>query len=121
MWNTFPKNVRLRKKKEIDQIFNSGSFRRQGLIRVKYLSTKLGYSRYLNSVSKKVGHSPYRNHIKRLIREAIRLHRSELESSCDICIFITKRPQTSVSFSYVENKMIELFAELNQLSKAPTV
>ncbi len=120
MRKTFPKNLRLRKKQDIDQVFKSGFFRRLDLIRVKYLPTTLGYSRYLVSVSKKVGHSPYRNHIKRLVREAIRLHHAELESSCDICIFITKRPQTSMPFSYVENKIIQLFAELNRLSRTPT-
>ena len=121
MQDTFPKRVRLRKKKEIDRVFRDGTFRRWGLIRVKYVSTALGYNRYLVSVSKKVGHSPYRNHIKRLLREAIRLHRLELKRSCDICIFVTTRPQRSMTFTYVEDRVINLIAELNRLPKTPSV
>ena len=121
MQDTFPKRVRLRKKKEIDRVFKNGSFRRLGLIRVKYLSTDLGYSRYLVSVSNKVGHSPYRNHIKRLIREAIRLHSLELKRSCDICIFVTMRPQIPMTYAYVEDRIIKLFAELNRLPKTSSV
>ncbi|MBF0278205.1 MAG: ribonuclease P protein component [SAR324 cluster bacterium] len=120
MGYSFPKCIRLRKKTEIDRVFDRGAFRRFGFIRIKFLITTLGNSRYLVSVSKKVGHSPYRNHIKRLIREAIRLHRSELEQSCDICIFVTNRPQSPVPFSYVDNKIAELFAELNRL-QAPAI
>lgn len=111
---TFSKAIRLRKKQDIEGVFKRGAFCGLGLIRVKYLSTTLKFNRYLISVSKKVGHSPYRNSIKRLLREAIRLHNSEHERHYDICLFVTQRPQNPVTFQYVENKIITLFTELHR-------
>lgn len=114
----FPKQIRLRKKTEIAGVFEKGRFWGLGLIRVKYLPTDLNSNRYLISVSKKAGHSPQRNRIKRLLREAVRLHTSKNQGSYDICIFVTKSPQVPVSFHYVENKILKLFAQLNQLWKS---
>ncbi|MBF0286182.1 MAG: ribonuclease P protein component [SAR324 cluster bacterium] len=115
---TFSKRSILRKRGEIDLIFKRGTFRSLGLLRVKYLSTELGYNRFLISVSKAVGHSPFRNRVKRLVRETIRLHNSVLQDSVDVCFYVTKRPQNPVTFSYIENKIIKFFKELNQQAEA---
>ena len=112
----FPKQIRLRKKREIAWVFKQGNSWGGGLLSVKYLPTELKMNRYLISVSKKVGHSPCRNRIKRLLREAVRLHTSQNKGSYDICLFVTRPPQVTVTFHYVESKIIQLFAHLNQLS-----
>ena len=117
---TFPKRMRLSRKKEIDRVFNRGSFYGAGLIRVRYSSSALGYSRFLVSVSRKAGNSPQRNRIKRLIREAIRLYNPKLRSSYDICFFVTKAPQTALTFSSVEDKIVKIFAQLNRQTESPT-
>ena len=115
---TFPKRMRLSSKKEIDHVFNNGSLFSAGLIRVRYSSTAVGYSRFLVSVSRKAGHSPQRNRIKRLIRDAIRLYNPILKSNFDICLFVSKAPQTALTFSYVEEKIVKIFTELNQHSES---
>lgn len=115
---TFSKKSILRKRQEIDRVFKRGTFRSLGLLQVKYLSTELEYSRFLISISKAVGHSPFRNRVKRLIREAIRLHKSVLQGSFDLCFYVTKCPRNPVTLSYIENKVVKFFKELNQQSRA---
>ena len=114
---SFSKDLRLRKQKEIREIFQSGSFRRLGLIGAKYRSTEHPYCRFLVSVSKSVGNAPERNRIKRLMREAIRLNKNTLEGNYDICFFVNKSPRTKPAFTYVEQKISQMFSELNELSK----
>lgn len=115
--HTFPKHLRLRKKSEIDRIFKKGLFRGLGLIHVKYLPSNSGHNRFLISISKKAGHAPFRNHFKRLIREAIRIHQTTLKENYDICLFVTKPPRNPVMFAYVEQKIKQVFGELNRLQK----
>ena len=114
---TFPKRKRLSSKKDIDRVFNKGFFLSAGLIRVKYVSSAVRHNRFLISVSRKAGHSPQRNRIKRLIREAVRLHNSKLKSNYDVCLFVTKAPRIALTFSYVEDKIVQIFTELNQQSE----
>ena len=117
---TFPKRKRLSSKKDIDRVFNKGFFISAGLIRVRYVSSEAKHNRFLVSVSRKAGHSPKRNRIKRLIREAVRLRNSTLKNNYDICLFVTKAPRIALTFSYVEDKIVQIFTELNQQSeKAP--
>lgn len=113
---TFPKYVRIRKQKEVAQVFKCGTFKRIGFISIKYLSTDNGYCRFCISVKKKVGSAPYRNRLKRLIREAIRLQRPMLEGkgSYDVCFFITRSPQLPVKLKYIQQKIKTLFIELSQ-------
>lgn len=109
---TFPKQLRLRKTNDIDLIFQKGTYRGLGLIRIKYLPNDVGYSRFLVSISKRAGHSPFRNRLKRLIREALRLHQIKLKGSYDICLFVTHPPKTPVQYSYVERSILRAFREI---------
>ena len=114
--NTFPKHLRLRHEKEIAKIFRVGTYRSLGVVRVKYRPTDKNDCRFLISVSKKVGNAPQRNRLKRLVREAVRLQRHQLQISYDFCFFIKQRPRTPVTFSYIENKIRSFFSELNRNS-----
>jgi len=111
---SFPKRVRLNKQKEIQAIFQDGTYQRLGFIGVKYRQTSIGYSRFVLSIKKKVGHAPARNHLKRLLREAIRLQNPELFGSYDICFFITRPPQRPVQFSWVHQQIKRFFTSLNE-------
>ncbi len=109
-----PKRIRLRREKEIIRLFSQGRFKNLGLLRVKYFPNDFKESRFLITVSKKAGNAVHRNHMKRLLRETVRLQRHVLQRHFDICFFINKRPQTPVTFSYIEHKVRTFFEELNR-------
>ena len=70
----FPKEIRLRVKREIESVFRKGRYEALGILHAKSLPTAREEARFLISVKKAVGSAPDRNRIKRLVREAIRLN-----------------------------------------------
>ena len=111
---TFPAAVRMRNRREIREVFSSGTYLPLGPLRVRYMATTRQTSRFLISVKKKVGHAPMRNRIKRLLREGLRYRRSRLTESHDICLFVTRTPKHPLQYDYVAGLIGKLFNELNQ-------
>jgi len=71
----FPKEYRLRKKKEFEYIFKHGKrISGEGLVCYWFSDEQMG-NKLGTVVSKKVGQSVKRNRIKRIIREFYRLNR----------------------------------------------
>ncbi|MBF0238092.1 MAG: ribonuclease P protein component [SAR324 cluster bacterium] len=110
----FPKNIRLSRQNEIQAIWENGLYCRKGILGAKYLKNDLGYNRYLISIKKKVGSAPVRNLLKRLIREAIRLTQVKFQGGFDICLFITRPPQYSVTFATIQKSILYLFQQMEQ-------
>ena len=111
---TFPSTVRMRNRRDIREVFSSGTYLPLGPLGVRYLATALQTSRFLISVKKNVGHAPMRNRIKRLLREGFRSRRSWLTESHDICLFVTRTPKHPLQYDYVAGLIGKLFNELNQ-------
>jgi len=109
---SFPKAVRLRRRREIRRVFAEGTFRPLGLVSVKSVPTEAESSRFLISVKRKVGTAPERNRLKRLLREAIRRERHRLTHPHDICFMVTRRPVRPVTFDYVLRLIHRCFQEL---------
>jgi ribonuclease P protein component len=116
MNQTFPKNIRLNQSRIIREVFSDGVYKSLGVIGVKYKKTSVESSRFSISVRKNVGNAPCRNHIKRLLREAIRQKRSMLNSSYDFCFFVTSPPKNTLDYSYVLKHVKGLFNSLNKES-----
>ena len=76
--NSFPKKIRLNNNLIIREVFKQGVYKSLGPFGVKFRKTELESSLFAFSVKKKAGNSPFRNRIKRLLREAVRLERSNL-------------------------------------------
>ena len=114
MNQTFPKAVRLNQSQTIREIFAKGVYKSLGEIGVKYKKAEVESSRFSISVRKIVGNAPYRNHIKRLLREAIRKNRSMLNYSYDFCFFLTSPPKNPLDYSYVKKKVKGFFSSLNK-------
>jgi len=116
MNQTFPKTVRLKESQIIREVFKNGVYKSYGVIGVKYKKAKIDSSRFSISVRKNAGNAPCRNHIKRLLREAIRQKRSMLNSSYDFCFFVTSPPKNHLDYSYVLKNVKGLFNRLNRES-----
>jgi len=110
---TFPKKVRLRNSQSIREVFEQGIYKSLGPIGVKYKLAGTEFSRFAVSVKKTVGSAPCRNHIKRLLREAIRKEQSELKCAYDICFFVTNPPKNPLDSSFVFCLVRQFFNNLN--------
>ena len=116
MNQTLPKTLRLNQSRIIREVFANGVYKSLGVIGVKYKKAKVNSSRFSISVRKKVGNAPFRNHVKRLLREAIRQKRSMLNSSYDFCFFVTSPPNNPLNYSYILKNVKGLFSSLNKES-----
>ena len=113
-----PKAMRLRRRAEINEVFRRGRYHALGVLHAKTLPTEHAHLRFMISVRRKIGPAPRRNRIKRLVREAVRLHRHELHRPHDICLFLTKPPRQPLDLAAVEKEIRKLFRRLNQHSAA---
>ncbi|MBI3994171.1 MAG: ribonuclease P protein component [Candidatus Lambdaproteobacteria bacterium] len=108
----YPRGLRLRSRKDIAAVFRKGRYHRLGMLHAKTLPATGATPRFLISVKKKVGTAPERNRIKRVVREAIRLHRAALTAPYDICLFLTGRPRELPRLETVEPEIEKLFQRL---------
>lgn len=107
------RNFRLRHKSSFKVIFNEGKN-----YSVKYVAMYIhkGPKRFGFIASKKVGNSVQRNRARRLMREVIRLHISEIRNDLQI-IFIARARIKGVSFFEVESCMMNMLKKANTLIK----
>jgi len=80
------KNLRLRKRLDIERMFEQGVRARDGRMTLAGRPNGLPHSRVGTGVSKRHGGAVRRNRIKRLCREAFRLSRGELPVGWDYMI-----------------------------------
>jgi ribonuclease P protein component len=84
------KELRIRKQKDFDRIFSSGSFSAEGFLAVKVAKNDFGFSRFAFIVSNKVSKKAHeRNRIKRLLRESIRMSLVNIKQGFDV-VFIVR-------------------------------
>lgn len=112
--NSFPRINRLNNSVVIREVFKQGVYKSLGPIGVKFRKTELESSLFAISVKKKVGNSPSRNRIKRLIREAVRLERSNLICTFEVCFFVINSPSYKIEYSFVLEKVKHFFEYLNE-------
>jgi ribonuclease P protein component len=79
---------------DFNRIISCKCFVRKGMLRLYAAPNNLGTPRFGVSVSKSCGNAVTRNRLKRLGREAFRLHQHEVITDFDyILIFTQKRPK----------------------------
>ncbi|MFT4072842.1 MAG: ribonuclease P protein component [Dysgonamonadaceae bacterium] len=109
---SFPKEIRITSKKELDNLFAQGDSFIAYPLRVVFSKKEKTQGRdlcFMVSVSKrKFKRAVKRNRVKRLVRETFRLSRRELELK-----LVSEPYSVNVAFIYLKNELPD-FAEINK-------
>jgi ribonuclease P protein component len=85
----FRKYQRVVRERDFKAVFDHKCFVRNGLIRLYAAPNDLDICRFGVSVSRKCGGAVHRNRLKRLARQAFRLHQHELPGGRDYLLILT--------------------------------
>ncbi len=108
------RKFRLNSKSGFQAIFEGG-----GNYSVKHVAIYIlkGPKKFGFIASKKIGNSVQRNRARRLMREVVRLHLSEIRNDIQI-IFIARVRIRGVSYLEVEKSMMTMLKRANALTKS---
>ena len=108
------RKFRLHSKSGFQAIFENG-----GNYSVKHVAIYIlkGPKKFGFIASKKIGNSVQRNRARRLMREVVRLHLSEIRNDIQI-IFIARVRIRGVSYLEVEKSMMNMLKRANALTKS---
>lgn len=85
----FKKYQRVVREQDFKALLAHKCFVRSGIMRLYAAHNTLGFPRFGISVGRKCGTAVYRNRLKRLARQAFRLHQHELPSGRDYLLILT--------------------------------
>ena len=107
----FPKSARLLKHSDFQHVYKNGKRHFSGLLTAFYLfraSSEAKGPRIGLTVGRALGGSVDRNHIKRRMREAVRMHLRELTANVDL-VFNPKKSVLSAEFSQISQEVGRAF------------
>ena len=104
--NTYPKSHRLGGRLQFAAVFDAKAKESRGPLALYSLPNDLGHARLGISISRRVGTAVRRNRIKRLLREAFRLHQNEISRGYDLVIVV--RPHEPLPLAEYERLLMSL-------------
>lgn len=97
----------LKKNSDFQNVYRNGkSYANRSLV-MYILENRTNSNRIGISVSKKVGNSIVRHRVKRLVKEAYRLHESEFRNGLDIVI-VVRKSANKISYWDTESALLHL-------------
>jgi len=109
--NSFPASHRIRRRSEFARAFQTRMRQSRGPITIYAAPNGLNHARLGLSVPRAVGTAVRRNRIKRLLREAFRLHQRELPAGYDLVVSV--RPHQPMSLEDYAGIVTSLAARLH--------
>ncbi len=109
---TFPKALRLRKKKDYQRVYQGRKQVRNHLLKIFYLPQDKGFSRLGMSVSRRVARGVRRNRIRRLIREAFRLNQHQIPKGYDFIVIPLFQQERVPPFQEIQESLLCLTGKI---------
>ena len=112
-----PRAERLKFTRDFDRVFRDGKVLQSDFFTVMYVKNSLDYNRIAVMVKRKFGKAHERNKIRRWIKEAYRLMKSELARGFDIIILPRKALSEvfrSLSYSLVQRELYDLLKRIER-------
>ena len=103
---SYPKSHRLGGKLQFSAVFDAKVKETRGPLAVYSLPNERGHPRLGISISRRVGNAVRRNRIKRLLREAFRIHQHDLPGGYDLVIVV--RPHEPLILAEYQKLMTAL-------------
>lgn len=120
----FGKEYKLCSRKQIDSLFSEGEAIKSYPFMLRYqyaeLNTSKSFQVVISAPKRNFKKAVDRNHIKRLMREALRKNKSEIESllgtkNQQLALFLMFTARDMPTYQEVENKMMKLLNKLEEV------
>jgi len=108
-----PRRERLVRRGDIDRVFRCGRLFKTDKILVRAVANGLDRSRFAVSAGRKAGNSVRRNRLKRLLREAYRLNKTQLARPSDI-VAVPRPGWKTLTLSEVAPALCRALGEVNE-------
>lgn len=112
------RRLRLRHAADFERLRSHGRRWQHPLALLIVVPNGLELSRFAFSASRRVGKATHRNRAKRLLREAVRLHRDRLAPGWD-CLFIARNETASETLAEVSSAVEGLLGRAGVLRAYP--
>jgi ribonuclease P protein component len=109
-----PSKYRLRHSTDLERIRQAGDVWRHPIAILLTQANDLDTSRFAFLASRRVGKAVSRNRARRLLREAIRCHLSEIDSGWDL-LFVARQKTVAAPFAEVEAAVLYLLSRADLL------
>jgi ribonuclease P protein component len=115
----FPRSLRLNRRGDFEKVYKHGRRHFAAHLTVFYLGRERGGGPRIGlRVGRVLGAAVERNRIKRRLREALRLHRSELSSAVDVIVH-PKKSALKVDFAGLEKEIQRAFEAVERAVTSP--